>query len=193
MRIIRVTKKNRPGAGRVSRQGFLTPCRRNGMQTRPFLFAKLFFTSAWFVRDVREKERGKHRRSSAISRHLDHALSCMRQYHCTTNPCNNLAPRRRVKCANVGNRHESVRKPVELQPSLVIKYEERRYDVGLKSSSDGRRWASGGRQNPRGRGYTRGDGHWEGGKPFKVISSSHATFNIEGCFLTFSITLGGGF
>lgn len=68
------------------------------------------------------RERGKRRRFSAIARHLDHALS--RDSACTTNPCNNLAPRRRVKCANVVNRHESVRKPVELQPPPVIKSEE---------------------------------------------------------------------
>lgn len=57
---------------------------------------------------------------------------------CTTNPCNNLAPRRRVKCANVGDRHESVREPVELQPPPVIKSEERRRGVGLESNSDAR-------------------------------------------------------
>lgn len=96
------------------------------MQTRPFLFEKLFFTTARFAI---EKDEGKRRRRSfAIARYRYDSTR-------TTNLCNNLAPRRRVKCANIGSRHESVRKPVELQPP-VIKSEERRCDVGLKLSSD---------------------------------------------------------
>lgn len=171
------------------------------MQTRLFLFAKLYFYERVIRQTERKRERGREMNVAAdFPRSRDTSITRYRvcDSTCTTNPCNNLAPRRRVKCANVGNRHESVRKPVELQPSPVIKYEERRCDVGLKSSSDGRHVGEQaetgrGRREDGGRRVSRGWPPRRGQTPFGVISPSHATFNIEGCFLTFNITLGGGF
>lgn len=136
------------------------------MQTRPFLFAELLFTTAAFTpkrggewqKKERERERMKLYRSSGIMRHLDHALS--HGSACTTNPCNNLAPRPRVKCANVGNRHESVDKPVELQSPVgykvrgetlyaAVKLKQSSSDLSLLRASRGRRgWTSGAGKPP---------------------------------------------
>lgn len=119
MCIMRVTKKNRPRAGRISRQGFLTSCKRNGMQNQTIPIREIIF----YERAVCH---GKGKRKAPPLIFRDRALS---HGTCTTNLCNNLAPRRRVKCANVGNRHESVRKPLSYNHRQVIKSEERRCDA----------------------------------------------------------------